>query len=99
MEAVEGQARAKGSFPRRHARRRRENKGDGSAARRGKGREANKRGGVGPGGSRETWRHSSGGVKTIHSEGIGGEAKTTAAAAALYFPVEKRKKKTSRAIL
>jgi len=38
-------------------------------------------------------------VKPIHGEGISGEAKTTAAAAALYFPVEKRKKKTSRAIL
>jgi hypothetical protein len=99
VEAVEGQTRAKGGFLRQHTRRRRENRGDGSAARRGKGREANKRGVVGPGGARETWRRSSGGVKPIHSEGIGGEAKTTAAAAVLCFPVEKRKKKTSRAIL
>jgi len=44
VEAVEGQTRAKGGFPRRRTRRRRENRGDGSAARRGKGREANKRG-------------------------------------------------------
>ena len=52
---------------------------------------------MGPGGARETWRGSSGGVKPIHDEGIGGEAKTTAAV--LCFPVEMRKKKTSRAIL
>ena len=54
---------------------------------------------MGPGGARETWRRSSGGVKPIHGEGIGGEAKTTAVVAMLYFPVGKRKKKTSRAIL
>ena len=99
MEAVEGQTRAKSGFPRRHAHRRRENRGDGTVARCGKGMEANKRGGVGPGGARETWRRSSGGVKPIHGKGIGGEAKTTATAAVLYVPVEKRKKKTSRAIL
>jgi hypothetical protein len=45
------------------------------AARRGKGREANKRRKVGPGGTRKAWRRSSGGTKPNHGKGTDGDAK------------------------